>query len=405
MYHMGANARIAAKFGRYVLGNYSRTPPAFVRGKGSWLWDVEGNRYLDFFPGWAAGAMGHCHPAVVRAIRAQAGRLIMVPNNVMHPWQAELARRLLQAARFRGRVFFCNSGAEANEAAIKLARRYWQVARGKMKTRIVTVRGSFHGRTLGALAATGQSVYHRGFRPMPGGFVHVPLNDLKAAARAIDSRTAAFLIEPILGEGGIQMPSPAYLRGLRALTRKRGALLIFDEVQTGCGRTGDYYAFQGTGVVPDAVTLAKPLAGGLPMGALVVAERFAGGLPPGSHASTFGGSPLVCAAGIAAIKVAAAPATLARVRRMGRVLRAGLERLRARHPERIVEIRGRGLMLGTQLSGPGVELVVRCRALGLLVNCTHGTVIRTMPAITVTEAEIRLACAILDKALSETAPR
>jgi len=399
---MGRNALIAKRFGRYVLGNYHRTPLAFVRGRGSWLWDAEGRRFLDFFPGFGAGAMGHCHPAVVRAIRAQAGRLIMVPNNVMHPGQAELAGRLLKVAGFRGRAFFCNSGAEANEAAIKLARRYWQVAQGKMKTRIISVRNSFHGRTLGALAATGQTVYHRGFRPMPAGFVHVPLNDLRAAARAVDARTAAFLIEPILGEGGIQMPTPAYLRGLRVLTRKRGALLIFDEVQTGCGRTGDYFAFRGAGVVPDAVTLAKPLAGGLPMGALLVQERYAGGLPPGSHASTFGGSPLVCAAGIAAIKVAAAPATLARVRRMGRLLRAGLERLRARHPARIAGIRGRGLMLGTQLTGPGAGLVARCRELGLLVNCAHGTVIRTMPAITVKAGEIRLACSILDRALAET---
>jgi len=397
---MGENGRIAADFGRWVLGNYTRTPVAFVRGKGSWLWDADGRKYLDFFPGFGAGAMGHCHPAIVRAIRAQAGRLIMVPNNVMHPWQAELAGRLLRAARFRGRAFFCNSGAEANEAAIKLARRYWQVARGRMKTRIVTVWNSFHGRTLGALAATGQTVYHRGFSPMPGGFVHVPLNDLKAAARAVDSRTAAFMIEPILGEGGIQVPASSYLKGLRALTRRRGALLIFDEVQSGCGRTGDYFAFQGTGVVPDAVTLAKPLAGGLPMGALLVREAFAPGLPPGSHASTFGGSPLVCAAGIAAIKVAAAPATLERVRRMGRILRAGLERLRARHPGRIAEVRGRGLMLGTQLKGPGREIVTRCRELGLLVNCTHETVIRTMPALTVSPAEIRLACSILDGVLA-----
>jgi len=394
---------ISTLFDGYVLRNYTRAPVAFVRGKGAWIWDADGRRYLDFFPGHGAGALGHCHPAVVAAIRRQAGRLIHVANVYQFTGQGELARLLLNLAGFRGKAFFCNSGAEANEAAIKLARRYAQLVRRNGRFRIVSVRGSFHGRTYGALAATGQKQYHAGFNPMPGGFVHVPLNDIAAARKAVDSRTCAVLIEPVLGEGGVLVPDRAYLKVLRALTLRAGALLMFDEVQTGCGRTGTFYAFEQSGVIPDVVTLAKPLAGGLPIGAMIVREPFAAGLAPGSHASTFGGSPLVCAAGLAAVRFASAPGTLARVRRLGGILRRGLEEIRARHPGLVLGLRGLGLMQGAELSRPGDSVVKRCREKGLLINCTHSTVLRIYPPMTATERQVSLGLSILSRALDEEA--
>ncbi len=393
-------AGIIRAYAAAVLNSYGRKPVAFVRGRGAWIWDADGRRYLDFFPGVGTGALGHCHPAVVGAIRAQAGRLIHIANTYFNPWQARLASGLLRAAGFRGKVFFCNSGAEANEAAVKLARRWFQGVLGQKRHEVVTVRDSFHGRTLAMLAATGTASYGRNFAPLPSGFRHVPLNDVRAAARAIGGRTCAVMIEPILGEGGVQVPGPSYLRALRSLTRRRGALLIFDEVQTGCGRTGTFFAFRQTGVVPDAVTLAKPLAGGLPIGAMIAAERYAKALPPGTHASTFGGGPLVCAAGVAALGFAAAPSTLARVRAMGHLLRAGLEKLCRRHPGLVREVRGKGLMLGFVLSRQGDGVVDRCRRMGLLVNCTHRTVIRMLPPVVVGPREIAFALAVLDRALA-----
>jgi predicted acetylornithine/succinylornithine family transaminase len=398
---MTSTRQVMRAYDRSVLNTYGRMPVAVVRGRGAWLWDAEGRKYLDFFPGFGVGALGHCHPAVVRAIRRQAGRLIHVPNVFFHEGQAALAAALLRLAKFRGRVFFCNSGAETTEAAIKLARRYWQVARGRNKFEIVTVANSFHGRTLGALAATGQKQYQAGFGPMPGGFRHMPLNDLAAAARVIGPRTAGVLIEPILGEGGILLPTKAYLRGLRDLTRRRGALLMFDEVQSGGGRTGSFFAFHTTGVVPDALTYAKPLAGGLPMGALLVREPFITGLTPGTHATTFGGSPLLCAAALAAVKVASAPAFLKRAARMGALLRTGLETLRDRHPSLVKDVRGEGLMLGMELTRPGAPVAARCRELGLLLNCTHTTVIRMLPPMIVSPGEIRTALAILGRVLAQ----
>jgi acetylornithine/N-succinyldiaminopimelate aminotransferase len=392
---------LVRRFKKSVLGNYGRTPPAFVRGKGSWLWDAEGKRYLDMIPGLGAGALGHCNPKVVAAIRRQAGRLIHVQNTYYLPVQGELARALCRLAGFDGRVFFCNSGAEANEAALKLARRRaWSRGEGKRRE-IVSIKDSFHGRTYGALAATGGANYRKGFSPLPAGFRRIPLNDSAAARRAIGKRTAAVIVEPILGEGGIQEPSVAFLKELRALTRRRKALLIFDEVQSGCGRTGVFFAHSLFKIKPDVITLAKPLAGGLPIGAMIVHAKYAKALPPGSHASTFGGSPLVCAAGLAALKQAASPALLGRVRARGRQLRAGLQVLKRRHPRLVRDVRGRGLMAGLGLSRPGASIVERCRELGLLINCTHGKVLRFLPALTVKPAEIARLLAILGKVLAE----
>ena len=402
---MSASGRIITSFNRSVLGNYGRIPVAFVRGRGAYIWDADGRKYLDFFPGWGVGLAGHCPPAVVQAIKKQADRLIFIANSYYHAQQGELAAQLTRLAGFPSRVFFCNSGAEANEAAIKMARRWFQVVKGEKRYEIVTVKDSFHGRTLAALAATGQPKYHKGFAPLPAGFKHIPLEDIKAARKAIGKRTAAVLIETILGEGGVRVPSPAYLKALRGLTRAQGALLIFDEVQAGGGRTGSFFAFKQSGVIPDAVTLAKPLAGGLPMGALLLNAKFASALTPGTHASSFGGGPLVCAAALAAVKVASAPQTLAKVREMGKVIRAGLEGIARRHPHLVKEVRGRGLMLGMELNRPGAGVVNRCLAMGLLINCTHDTVIRMLPPLVITRKEIAVAMDILERALSaETAP-
>lgn len=393
--------KIIRGFNESVLGNYGRTPLVFVRGRGSWLWDAEGRRYLDMTPGLGAGALGHCNPLVVKAIRAQAGKLIHIQNLYYHPWQGELAARLVRLAGFKAAVFFCNSGAEANEAALKLARRRAWARGDKERRQVVSLRDSFHGRTFGALAATGGAVYRRGFSPLPGGFRYIPVNDLAAARRAIGRRTCAVIVEPILGEGGIQEPSRSFLKGLRAFSRRAGALLIFDEIQSGCGRTGRFFAHEFLGVKPDVITLAKPLAGGLPVGAMIVNAKFAGALPPGSHASTFGGGPLICAAGLAALAQASAPALLARVRARGRQLRAGLEALRGRYPKLVRDVRGRGLMAGLEISRPGAPVVERCRELGVLLNCTHRRVIRFLPALTVTRGEIKRALGALERALSE----
>jgi len=401
---MNRTGKIISLYQKYVLNTYSRVPVAFVRGKGSWIWDAEGRRYLDFFPGVGVGGLGHCHPAVVAAVRAQAGKLIHIANTYYSPQQAELARVLQKLARFPGRVFFCNSGAEANEALIKLARRWGQVVVGDpRRTEIVAVRDAFHGRTLGALAATGRGIYQKGFAPLPRGFRHVPLNDEKAARRAIGRRTCGVLIEPILGEGGIKEPERKYLRLLRALTKKHRALLLFDEVQSGGGRTGVFFAHQAMGVVPDAVGFAKTIAGGLPMGAMIVRQPFAGALPPGTHASTFGGSPLVCAAALAAIKMTSSPALLSNVRRLGAMIRKELEGFRRKYPALIRQVRGRGLMIGMELSVPGAGVVRSCLDERLLINCTHETVVRMLPPLTVSASEVLLALSILGRALEKAA--
>ena len=398
---MKGNASVIRAYEKSVLATYRRAPVALVRGRGSWVWDADGKRYLDLFPGFGAGALGHCHPRVVAAVRTQVGRLIHVSNAYFNPLQAELAALLLRQAGFGGRAFFCNSGAEANEAAIKLARRWFQVIRKEPRSRIVSVTDSFHGRTLGALSATGQAVYRRGFAPLPGGFVRVRAGDRKAMARAVDRRTAAVIIEPILGEGGVKPHAPGYLKFVRALARKRGALLILDEVQTGCGRTGTFFAFRQLGVVPDLVTLSKPVAGGLPMGAMLVRDRYARGLEPGTHASTFGGSNLVCAAGLAAVRTATSPAVRANVRARAAQFRAGLEAIRKRHPKLVTDVRGMGLMLGVGLSRPAAGVVARCRELGVLLNAPKKKVLRMLPAMTIRPAEAKLGLSILEKALAE----
>ena len=313
-----SSAETIAQFDRYVIANYRRYPVCLVRGEGSWVWDAEGRRYLDFFPGWGCNLVGHCPPRVVEAVREQVGTLIHVPNTWYMEAQGQFAQMLSERS-FGGKCFFCNSGAEANEAAIKLARAH---GHAPGRSTIVTVEDGFHGRTYAALTATAQPKYHAGFEPMVPGFAYAPHNDLDAMDRLVDDKTAAVILEPIQGEGGINLPAPGYLEGLRRLCDERGALLILDEVQTGLGRTGEWFAYQHFGIEPDILTCAKALAGGVAAGVMIAKPEVAATLKPGMHASTFGGNPIACRAGIATIETIEADGLLDRGRAIGERFRA-----------------------------------------------------------------------------------
>ncbi len=383
-------------FQKYVIGNYTRFPVCLVRGEGSSVWDAEGNRYLDFFPGWGCDLLGHCPPRVVEAVRRQVGQLIHVPNTWYTVAQGRLAEALSERTGWGGQCFFCNSGTEANEAAIKLARLHG----GPGRYKIVTMFNSFHGRTLGALSATGQPKYHQGLEPLLPGFSYAPFGDLDAVARLIDRETCAILVEPIQGEGGINLPPDGYLAGLRELADRHELLLIFDEVQTGMGRTGRWYAHQHWDVRPDVVTLAKALAGGVACGGLIARPEAAKHLRPGTHAATFGGNPLACAAALATIETIEADGLLERAGRLEARFRERFEALRQRCPW-VLEVRARGVMIGLELAIDGTPFVTACLQRRLLVNCTHGTVLRLLPALNLTDAELEEGCDILEDVLSQ----
>lgn len=394
----------------FLMNTYLRPPMVLVRGSGVRVWDADGREYLDFVAGISVNNLGHCHPRVVEAIRAQTGEIIHSSNLYHTRPQAELARRLAEAS-IGGRVFFCNSGAEAVEAAIKLARRRWWRRRGAGAgpggdaaarpeadiPRVVAFHGAFHGRTLAALAATGR--YLDGFAPLPPGFFHVPFNDLDAAAAVMDETVSAVLVEPVQGEGGVVPADPAFLAGLRELCDRTGALLIFDEIQTGLGRTGRMFAYQHHGVEPDVLTLAKALGGGLPLGAVVARGEAAETFRPGDHGSTFGGNPVACAAALAALDVLAEEDLPARAAAMGEYLADRLRELAGRHPV-VRQVRGLGLMVGLELAVSGRPLVERCREAGLLANCTAERVLRFLPPLVVTRGEIDRAVAVLDGVLA-----
>lgn len=381
-------------FRRYVIGNYRRYPVCLVRGEGSYVWDAEGQRYLDFFPGWGCDLIGHCPPRVVRAVQEQVARLIHVPNTWYMEPQGLLAQALVERSGLDAQCFFCNSGTEANEAAIKLARLNGKPGRYK----IITTQGSFHGRTMGALSATGQPKYHQGVGPMLAGFAYAPFGDLDATARLIDDETCAIMVEPIQGEGGINLPPDGYLAGLRELADRHKLLLIFDEVQTGMGRTGTWYAFQQFDVPPDVVTLAKALAGGLASGGLLARRSVAEKLVPGTHAATFGGNPIACAAALATIETIEEGELLPRAAHIGAAFRARFEALRPRCPL-IQEIRICGTMIGIELSVDGTPIVDQCLGRRLLVNCTHGNVLRLLPALNLHDAQLKEGCDILEAVL------
>jgi acetylornithine/N-succinyldiaminopimelate aminotransferase len=383
---------------RAVMETYKRLGIAPTSGRGSWLFDEEGNRYLDFIGGIATNSLGHGHPALVGAIREQTEKLIHCSNLYEIPIQAEVAQMLVEATDFE-KVFFCNSGTESVEAAIKLARRHARENHGPDKHEILTFSGSFHGRTYGGLSATGQPALKKSFDPMVGGFVHAPFGNLEAASELVGEQTAAILVEPIQGESGVKVPPEGFLEGLRELCDEYEALLIFDEVQTGAGRTGHLYAYQGTGVVPDVMTSAKGLGGGVPVGAMMAREEYASALTPGSHGSTFGGNPLAMAAVRAVLGVVDDPAFLEEVRVKGAILKNALGKLVEKVPG--AEVRGEGLLIGLDL-GPEVAPGVfeHCLHEGLLVNLIGGSIIRIAPPLTVSRAEIRYALDFFRSSLS-----
>jgi len=375
-------------FKRYVIANYNRYPVNLVRGEGSLVWDSEGNRYLDLFPGWGCNLLGHCPPHVVRAVQEQVATLIHVPNTWHMDVQGEWAR-LLSERSFGGQAFFCNSGTEANEAAIKLARLH-----GKGKYKIITFTGGFHGRTLGALTATAQPKYHEGLGPLVAGFSYAPHGDLPAAAKLIDDDTCAIMVEPIQGEGGIRLPPEGFLPGLRKLADDHGLLLIFDEVQTGCGRTGEWFGYQHYGVTPDVMTLAKALCGGIAGGALLTTPEIAPSLRPGTHAATFGGNPIAARAGIAAIEMIEQEGLLDSAKQLGQLFERRFRKLQ-KECDLITDVRVVGTMVGLELAVDGTPVVKGCLERKLLINCTHSTVIRLLPAMNLPEEQAEEGCDIL----------
>lgn len=382
-------------FDKYVIGNYGRVGRVIVRGQGCYMFDADGNKILDMFPGWAVSGIGHCHPKVVEAVRRQAGELLHIDNTFYSEPQGRLAE-LLSKRAFGGKCFFCNSGAEANEAALKLARLY--TSEGKYK--FITAEGSFHGRTFATVAATAQPKYHEGFLPLLPGFVYVPFNDVAALESAFSDEVAAVMVEPIQGEGGINVATAEYLGAIRRLCDENGAVMILDEVQTGMGRTGKWFAYQHFDVVPDIMTLAKTLGGGVAIGAMMAREEVAAVLVPGKHASTFGGNCLACAAAIAVIEAIEENNLLRRAAELGEYAREKLEQLKEKHSI-IDHVRGIGLMIGVQLTGPGAEIVDKCLEKGLRINCTHDTVLRFMPPMIATRGEIDRAIEIVDSVLEE----
>jgi acetylornithine/N-succinyldiaminopimelate aminotransferase len=383
-------------YDKYVIANYyGRLPKVIDRGQGSYIYDLDGNKILDMFPGWAVSGIGHCHPKVVKAIQKQAQILLHMDNTFYTQLQAKLAKLLSERA-FGGKSFFCNSGAEANEAAMKLARIH--TAKGKYK--FITAFGSFHGRTFAAMTATAQPKKHEGFEPMLPGFVYVPFNDVDALQKVFTDDVAAVMIEPIQGEGGINVATEEYMAAIRQLCDKNQAVMILDEVQTGIGRTGKWFGYQHYDVQPDIITMAKALGGGVAIGAMMAKPLVAASLAPGTHASTFGGNCLACAAGIAVIEAIEEENLLENAAKMGQYAADKLNQLKNKH--RIIDhIRGKGLMIGIQLKKPGAEIVNKCLDAGLRINCTQETVLRFMPPMNVTAKQIDEAVNILDNVLGE----
>ena len=381
-------------YDQYIFPTYTRLPVVFVKGKGSVLTDMDGRKYLDFFPGWGVSNVGHCHPKVVAAVRDQVSKLIHLPNNFFGINQAKLAREIVRHA-FDGKLFFCNSGAEANEAAIKFARLFG----GGERFEIITTLNAFHGRTLGALAATPQKKYQAGFAPLPQGFISVPFNDIQALLDAVTPRTVAVMIELVQGEGGINVAAPEYVRAIRRLCDDKKILFIADEVQTGLGRTGKMFAFENYGIEPDVMTLAKGLGGGLPIGAMLARRSLAHLLQPGMHGTTFGGSPLVTKAALGVFEAMRREKMIVNARRIGAHMMGRLKEMQSQFPF-IADVRGLGLMIGVELSVEGKPVFDECLARGLIINCTQGRVLRIMPALNVTLKQADKALGILEKIFS-----
>jgi len=391
--------RVIETFDRYVVPNYRRFPICLTKGEGSRVWDAEGHEYLDLFPGWGCNLLGHCPGPVVKAVQEQVAKLIHVPNTWYTEPQGEWAK-LLAERSFGGQAFFCNSGTEANEAAIKLVRLRTNGERYKL----ITFQGGFHGRTMGSVTATAQPKYHEGLGPMLAGFQYAPHGDLAAVEQLVDDRTGGILIEPILGEGGVVPAAPGFLEGLRRICDERDLLLVFDEVQCGCGRTGKWFGYQHFGVTPDVITLAKSLCAGVAGGAMLTTVELAKHLRPGMHAATFGGNPLAAAAGVAAIRMIEEDGLLEHVDRAAAAFRTRLMALQETC-DAVRDVRVIGMMIGVELSIDGAAVVQACLDRNLLVNATQGRVIRLLPAMTITEAEVEEGCEKLAEAIREVAAR
>ena len=385
------------QFQKYVIPNYTRYPVVLVKGEGSLVQDADGKRYLDFFPGWGCNFLGHSPGPVVEAVRKQVGELIHVPNTWFTEQQGQWAQMLSERS-FDGMAFFCNSGAEANEAAIKLVRLHTP----KERYKIITFQSGFHGRTMGSVTATAQPKYHEGLQPLLPGFVYLPYNDLQAVKAAIDNETAAVMLEPVQGEGGIRIPSLEFLQGVRKLCDENGILLVFDEVQTGCGRTGNWFGYQHFGVTPDIMTLAKCICGGIAGGAMLAQRDIAPSLRPGMHAATFGGNPVAAAAGIATIEMIERENLLEQAKKLAELFRARLNQLAA-EVDTIQDVRVLGMMIGIDLSIDGTPFVTECMKRGLLINCTQGHVVRLLPAMNLTTEQAEEGLDILCNVLRNTA--
>jgi predicted acetylornithine/succinylornithine family transaminase len=371
----------------YLMNTYSRQPLVLVKGRGTKVYDSDGREYLDFVAGVAVNNLGHCHPKVVVALQKQAQRLMHVSNHFHIEPQVALGKALVKHS-FADKAFFCNSGTEAVEAAIKLVRRYSREVLKKDRFEVITMFGSFHGRTYGAVSATAQEKFHHGFEPMVPGFRYVPFNDSKAVENAVTDRTCAVLVEPVQGEGGVQVPAPGYLKALRKVCDEHQLLLVLDEIQTGMGRTGRLFACEHENVTPDVMALAKGLGSGMPIGALLATDKAAQAFTPGVHGSTFGGNPLACAAGLASLEALLEDNIIIQnVEALGAHFMGGLRSLQAKYPF-IKDVRGQGLLIGMELDFEGREIVTECLKQGFLINCTVNTVLRFMPPLIISEEEI-----------------
>jgi predicted acetylornithine/succinylornithine family transaminase len=384
---------------QHLMANYSRLPVLFVHGHGTRLWDDNGKEYVDFVSGLGACVAGHCHAEIIAAVARQVSQLIHVTNLYYTRPQGELAEMLARYT-FADKVFFCNSGTEANEAAIKLARKYMREVRGEDRFKVVSALRSFHGRTYGSLAATGQPAKAEPFSPLPSGFTHVPFNDLAALTEAVDDNTCAVLLEPIQGEGGVYVADTAYLKGAWEICRSKGVLFILDEVQTGMGRTGALFAHEHYGVTPDVMTVAKGLAGGLPIGALLASAEAARGFAPGDHGSTFGGNPVVCAAALAVLMVLHEEQLVDNAARVGAYFRGELAALQ-RGTDAISEVRGMGLMLAAELTeAKAPDIVLACLERGFVVNNIGDKILRFLPPLSISTREVDGLIAVLGELLA-----
>jgi acetylornithine/N-succinyldiaminopimelate aminotransferase len=380
---------------KVMAKTYKRFPIVITKGKGCSLWDAEGKKYIDFVSGIAVCNLGHAHPRISEALSKQADILLHVSNLYYTEPQIELAS-LLTENSFADRVFFCNSGAEANEAAIKLARKYFKDKGESERYRIITMEKSFHGRTMATLSATGQEKIRKGFEPILEGFDYIPFNDIDAMRKSINSSTCAVLLEPIQGEGGVRCPDPDYLKAVRRLCDEKRVLLIFDEIQTGMGRTGKFFAYEHFGIEPDIMTLAKALANGLPIGAMLASEEVAQAFGPGAHASTFGGTPIITAASIQVVKVLLEEKLFHHCAKIGAYFKERLQDFKAKH-ESIVDVRGMGLLLGMKLKVEGDTIVNSCMEKGFLINCIQGNILRFIPPLIIEKEEIDALVVCLDE--------